>query len=157
MQTDELFLGDLIEGKGIEVCQRIGNGQGETNLLLDESGTERAGNRLTAGKKGEIAALSAIADQILLQNVQTDIAVLLLKAAHQARNKGGGGVHGEGHIHHTIFPRVVDLPMDRLQLLEDPVGMIEHNDSVFVELDAFPFAVKELYLQFVLQHADGTA
>ena len=40
LQTDELFLGDLIEGKGIEVCQRIGNGQGETNLLLDESGTE---------------------------------------------------------------------------------------------------------------------
>ena len=157
LQADELLLGDLIEGEGIKVRQRIGDGERQTDLLLDEGGAVGPGDRLAARKEGQITALAAVPYQIILKDVQTDIAVLLLEAAHQPRDEGGGGVHRKGHIHHAVFTGVVDLPVDGLQLLEDTVGVVEHDDAVFVQLDAFALAVKELDLQFVLQHADGTA
>ena len=47
--------------------------------------------------------------------------------------------------------------MDGLQLLENAVGVIENNDAIFIELDAFALAVEELDLELILQHADGAA
>ena len=49
--ADKFLLGDLIEGKGIEVGQGIGDRQRQTDFLFDEGGAIGAGNRLTAGKK----------------------------------------------------------------------------------------------------------
>ena len=124
--------------------QRIGDRQRQADLLLDEGGAEGAGNRLAARKKRQVAALAAFPYQVLLQNVQADIAVLLLKAPYQPRDQGGGRVHGKGDIHNAVFPRVINLPVDGLQLLKDAVGMVQHNDAVFVQLNAFPLAVEQL-------------
>ena len=60
LQTDELLLGDLIEGEGIEVGQRIGDRQRQANLLFDKGSAIGAGNRLAAREEGEIAALATI-------------------------------------------------------------------------------------------------
>ena len=137
--------------------QRIGDRQRQANLLFDKGSAIGAGNRLAAREEGEIAALATILYQVLLQDVQTDIAVFFLKAAHQPRDEGGSGIHGEGDIHDAVFPGIVDLPVDGLQLLEDAVGVIENNDAIFIELDAFALAVEELDLELILQHADGAA
>ena len=71
MQTDELLLGDLIEGEGIEVGQRIGDRQRQANLLFDKGSAIGAGNRLAAREEGEIAALATILYQVLLQEKVT--------------------------------------------------------------------------------------
>lgn len=79
-------------------------GQRQANLLFDKGSAIGAGNRLAAREEGEITALATILYQVLLQDVQTDIAVFFLKAAHQPRDEGGSGIHGEGDIHDAVFP-----------------------------------------------------
>ena len=157
LQADELLVGDLVQCKHIKMCQRISNRQRQTDLFFDKGGAIGAGDRLGIGEKGKIAALLLIAHQVFLQNVQADIAVLFLKATHQARDEGRCRIHRKGDVHGAVITGIVDFPLDGFQLLEDAVGMVQHDNAVFIQLDAFAAAVEQFDAKFLFQHPDGAA